>query len=157
MSLVMEDYLRMTQQMLEYAPDLLFPSPAFATAFRAAMAGLTLVQSDIVFAALELLRDILTHECLDPPPVPPPKYPVYAAAIKPVIEAQGLDLTVLLLSGAVGDFPSDSIASVITIFRAICKLWPSQVVGWLPIVLQQLPPKAISYEVKSTFMTDVNR
>ena len=97
--------MRMAQQMFEFAPDLLFPSPAFAIAFRAAMAALTLVQSDIVFAALDFLRDVLTHECLDPPPVPPPRYPVYAAAIRPVIVEQGLELTGLLLSGTVGDFP----------------------------------------------------
>lgn len=153
----MEDYLRMTQQILEYAPDVLFPSPAFSVAFRAAMAGLTLVQSDIVFAALDILRDILTHECLDPPPVPPPKYPAYAAAIKPVIVEQGLELTGLLLSGVVGDFPIDTTSSVITVIRVLGQLWTTQLLSWLPIVLQQLPTTITPDQVKSSFMEDVTR
>lgn len=153
----MEDYLRMAQQTLEFAPDILFPSPAFSVAFRAAMAALTLVQSDIIFAALDFLRDILTHECLDPPPVPPPKYPAYAAAIKPVIAEQGMELTGLLLSGLVCDFPSDATSSVITIIRVLCKLWTSQFLSWLPIVLQQLPTTITPDQVKSGFLADVTR
>ena len=61
---VMEDYLQMLLQMIDFTPDVFFPSPALAVAFRAAMAALTLVHSDIVFAALDLIRTILSHECL---------------------------------------------------------------------------------------------
>ncbi|OBZ78618.1 Uncharacterized protein C11G11.07 [Grifola frondosa] len=97
---VMEDYLQMMLQMIEFAPDVLFTSPAFAIAFRAAMAALTLIHSDIIFAALDLIRSILTHDCLAPVSnvPPPPKFPLYAAAIRPVIEKEGLELTGYLLS-----------------------------------------------------------
>ncbi|KAI0348375.1 ARM repeat-containing protein [Trametopsis cervina] len=154
---VMEDFLRMSQQLLDHTPDILFPSPAFPVTFRAAMASLTLVQTDIVFAALDYIRDILTHDSLDPPAVPPPKFPIYAAAIKAVIEKEGFDLTNLLLSGLVGDFPSDSASSVITVFRVLAKLWPSQLSTWLPLVLQQLPPTSTPDQVKQAFLADVSQ
>ena len=119
----MEDYLRMLQQLVDHAPDVLFPSPAFAIAFRAAMAGLTLIQTDIVFTALDFVRNILTHDCLNPQPNPPPKFPVYAAAIRPVVEAEGLELVGCLLSGLTGDFPEESASSVVTIISVIQCGW----------------------------------
>ncbi|KAI0936668.1 hypothetical protein AcV5_004749 [Taiwanofungus camphoratus] len=155
---VMEDYLQMLLQMLEYTPDVFFPSPAFPIAFRAAMAALTVVHSDIVFAALDLIHNILTHDCLAPPsstPVPP-KFPVYAAAIRPVAQKEGLELTGCLLSGLVGDFPEESTAIVVTIFRVLVALWPTDLVSWLPAVLQQLPPTGTPDQAKTQFMADMS-
>ncbi len=154
---VMEDYLRMLLQMVDYAPDIFFTSPAFPVAFRVAMAGLTLVQADIIFSALDLIRNILAHECLAPSANPPPKFPLYAAAIKPVVQKEGLEFTGCLLSGLVGDFPEDSTASVITIFRVLAELWPSQLLSWLPAVLQQLPSASSPDQAKATFMSDVTQ
>ncbi|KAI0814905.1 ARM repeat-containing protein [Irpex lacteus] len=155
---VLEDYLRVVQQLLDHAPDILFPSQAFPVAFRAALAGLTLIQSDIVFISLDLIRDIVTHESLESPPaVPPPKFPIYAAAIKAVVEKEGLDLTGLLLTGLVGDFPSDSASSIITIFRVLAKFWPSQLLAWLPTVLQQLPSTTTPDQVKQAFLAEVTQ
>ncbi|KAI0673417.1 ARM repeat-containing protein [Trametes maxima] len=154
---VLEDYLQMLLQMIEYTPDVFFPSPAFAVAFRVAMAALSLVHSDIVFAALDLLRTIFTHECLGPTAQPPPpKFPIYAAAIRPVVEREGQELTGYLLVGLVGDFPEESIPMVVTIFRVLGVLWPTQLHAWLPVVVQQLPPTAAPDQVKSSFLADIN-
>ncbi|CDO73497.1 hypothetical protein BN946_scf185013.g132 [Trametes cinnabarina] len=155
---VLEDYLQMLLQMVNNAPDVLFPSPAFPIAFRVAMAALTLVHSDIVFAALDFLRSLVTHDSLNPTTEPPPpKFPIYAAAIKPVVERQGQELTGLLLAGLVGDFPAESIPMVVTIFRVLALLWPTQLHAWLPPIIQQLPSTSAPEQVKSSFLADVNR
>ncbi|KAI0361316.1 ARM repeat-containing protein [Trametes cingulata] len=154
---VLEDYLQMLLQMIEFTPDVFFPSPAFAVAFRVAMAALTLVHSDIVFAALDLLRTIFSHDCLVPTSEPPPpKFPIYAAAIRPVVEREGQELISLLLSGLVGDFPEEAIGMVVTIFRVLGGLWPTQLRAWLPPAVQQLPSTAAPDQVKSLFLTDIN-
>ncbi|RDX50448.1 ARM repeat-containing protein [Lentinus brumalis] len=154
---VMEDYLQMTLQMIDFTPDVFFPSPSLAIAFRAAMAALTLVHSDIVFAALDLIRSILSHDCLQPPTQPPPpKFPVYAAAIQPVVEREGAELTALLLSGSVGDFPEEAMQMVVTIFRVLGSLWPTQLLAWLPPAVQQLPSTTVTDAVKATFISDIN-
>lgn len=148
----------MLLQMIEFTPDVFFPSPAFPIGFRVAMAALTLVHSDIVFAALDLLRTIFSHECLDPNSrPPPPKFPIYAAAIRPVVEREGQELTALLLAGLVGDFPEESIPMVATIFRVLGGLWPTQLLTWLPPIVQQLPPTVAPDQAKSVFITDINR
>ncbi|KAJ3553023.1 hypothetical protein NM688_g3839 [Phlebia brevispora] len=154
---VMEDYIRLSMQLADYAPDVLFTSPAFPIAFRAAMAGLTLIQSDIIFTALDFIRCVLTHDCLNPSAKPSSKFPIYAAAIRPVMEKEGLELTGCLLTGITGDFPEDSASSVITILRVIAMLWPSQLLAWLPVVLQQLPSATTPDQAKTAFLSDVTQ
>jgi len=151
----MEDYLSMINQMIDYAPDILFPSQAFPIAFRAAMAALTVVHSDIIFAALDFIRNTLTHDCLAPSSsvAPPPKFPIYAAAIRPVVGKEGVELTGYLLAGLVGDFPEESTPIVVTIFRVIASLWHAELLSWLPVVLQQL---TLPDQTKSQFLTDMN-
>ena len=124
--------------MLDYAPDIIFPSPAFPVAFRAALAALTVVHTDIIFAALDLIRGIVTHDCLIPSSSPPPKFPIYAAAIKPVVQKEGPELTGFLLSGMVGDFPEESASTVVTIFRQLAVLWQQELLSWLPVILQMV-------------------
>ncbi|ETW87387.1 hypothetical protein HETIRDRAFT_431738 [Heterobasidion irregulare TC 32-1] len=154
---VLEDYLQMLLQMADFAPDLFFESSAFPIAFRVALAALTLVQTDIIFASLDLIRVILTHDCLSPtaPTPPPPKFPVYAAAIRQVIDKEGFELVGLLLTGTVGDFPEESTSATITIFRSLSGLWSTEVLSWVPPVLQRLPPSSAPDEAKARFMTDL--
>ena len=148
----------MLLQMIDYAPDILFPSSAFIVAFRAAMAALTLIQADIVFAALDFIRSVLTHDCLDPSlPSPPPKFPIYASAIRPVIEQEGAALVGCLLTGIVGDFPEDTLSAVVSILRAVSQLWTSQFLSWLPLILERLPASGVPHEAKTQFLSDITR
>lgn len=147
----------MLLQLVEYAPDVLFTSQAFPITFRAAMAGLTLIHSEIVFVALDFVRSVLTHDCLVPQPNPPPKFPIYAAAIRPVIDKEGMEFVGCLLTGITGDFPEESVSSVVTIIRTISMLWSAQLLSWLPVVLQQLPSATTPDQTKTTFLTEVTR
>ena len=155
---VMEDYLQMMLQMIEFAPDIFFPSPAFPIAFRVAMGGLSLVYSDITYAAIDLLRSILAHECLAPSSTPPPpKFPIYANAIRPVVEQEGPVLTGYLISGLVGDFPEESIHMVCTIFRVLATLWPSLLLAWLPPAVQPLLSSTAPDAAKAAFIAEMNK
>jgi transportin-3 len=149
----------MLLQMVDLAPDIFFQSSAFPLAFKAAMAALTVIHSDIIFASLDLFRIILTHDCLTPASTapPPPKFPLYAAAIEGVMEKDGFDLVGYLLSGLVGDFPEDSTSAVVSIFRAISSIWSSQLLSWLPNVVQQLPATTAPNQAKTQFLTEVTR
>ncbi|KAG6853580.1 hypothetical protein C0991_003104 [Blastosporella zonata] len=152
---VLEDYVQMLLRLADKGPDIFFQSSAFPLAFRAAMAALTVVHSDIIFAALDLFRVILTHDCLSSSPHPPPKFPLYAAAIVAVFEKEGYELVGYLLAGLMSDFPEDSTSTLVSIFRAISFAWGSQLISCLPVVLEQLPPAAATHEAKSRFLSDV--
>lgn len=155
----MEDYLQLLLQMLEFAPDVLFPSAALPIAFRAAMASLTLVQADVVFAALDFISSVISHDCLNQSPTtpPPPKFPAYAAAIQPLIAKEGQELVGYLLAGLTGDFPEETASKVVSIFRTMAGNWPTALLSWLPPVVQQLPSGLIPDPVKTQFMNDVTR
>ena len=145
----------MLLQYVSLAPDILFISSAFPLAFRAAMTGLTVVHSDIIFAALDFFRVVLSHDCLDPQAVPPPKFPIYATAIHDVVRTNGLTLVACILNGLVGDFPEEATATIVSIFRIIAYIWPTQLSAWLPQVLEQLPPQSAPTEAKSQFLSEV--
>ncbi|KAJ7492711.1 armadillo-type protein [Mycena latifolia] len=156
---VLEDYLRMLTSMVPSAPDIFFQSSAFPLAFRTAMAALSLVHTDIIFASLDLFMLILTHDCLNPAPSvpPPPKFPIYRSAIEAVVQKDGFQFLTYLLNGLVGDFPEDSTSLVVSIFRAISWIWGAQLISWLPAVLQELPASAAPQEARTQFLSDVSR
>lgn len=147
----------MLLRLIEFAPDIYFQSPAFPLAFRAAMAALTVVHSDIIFASLDLIRSTLTHDSIvSNSSTQPPRFPAFASAIRGVFEKEGFELVGFLLSGLVGDFPEDSTSAVVSIFRVISSAWTSQLLSWLPLVLQQMPT-TVPNQAKAQFLSDVTR
>lgn len=156
--LVLEDYLQLLLQMTDHAPDILFESSAFPIAFEVTMAALSLIQSDVIFAALNFLRIVMTHDCLVPHALstPPPKFPIYASAIRLVVDKEGFKLVGLLLSGLVGDFPEETSSYTISIFRVLATLWSAELLAWCPVVLQQLPVSSVPDQAKTQFMKDLS-
>ena len=121
------------------------------------MAPLTLVHSDIIFETLDLFRIMFTHDCLLPSVQQPPKFSIFATAIHEVVEKEGFAFVGYLLAGLVGDFPEDSIPSVVSVFGVVSALWTEQLLSWLPPVLEQLPTATSPHQAKGQFMTDVTR
>ncbi|KAJ8083950.1 Nuclear import receptor [Marasmius tenuissimus] len=154
---VLEDYIQMLIQLIQQAPDIFFQSTVFLTAFRASTAGLTIVQSDTIFAALDLFRMIFSHDCLDPhpPKASPPNFILYANSIHSVVDLAGSEFLGYLLSGLVGNFPPESDSMVVSIFRSISTTWPTQVLSWTPHILQQLPASAAPNPIKEQFLTQL--
>ncbi|KAH0590836.1 hypothetical protein H2248_000956 [Termitomyces sp. 'cryptogamus'] len=152
---VLEDYVQMLLKLVDKSPDIFFQSSAFPVAFRASMAALTVVHTDVIFAALDLFRIILTHNCLSDNLSPPPKFPLYAAAIQAAFEKEGYELVGYLLAGLMSDFPEDSTSTVVSVFRSIASTWGPQLLSWLPMILGQLPVAAATNEAKTRFLSDI--
>ncbi|PPQ92687.1 hypothetical protein CVT25_013994 [Psilocybe cyanescens] len=153
---VLEDYLQMLLQLISLAPDILFLSSSFALAFRCAMAGLTVVHSDIIFATLDLFRSILTHDCMEPPlPSIPAKYPMYAAVIRDTMSKEGSKFLEYVLKGFVGDFPEDAASTVVSIFRSLAAYFPNPLLVWLRQVLVLLPVTSVPNESKAQLLQEV--
>ncbi|KIK70888.1 hypothetical protein GYMLUDRAFT_32963 [Collybiopsis luxurians FD-317 M1] len=152
---VLDDYVRLSNQMLRTIPNIYFDSTIFPSAFQAASAALTLVQSDVVNSALELFQDIFSHPCLDPSTPNPPNFITYANNIHNVLNSQGANFVGGLLMGLVGDFPPESDSIVISIFRIMAATWPTQMLAWLPDVLQRMPPAIVPDKVKQKFLTEI--
>ena len=153
---VLEDYIQMLLQFVSLAPDILFVSSGFPLAFRAAMTGLTVVHTDIIYAALDFFRVVLTHDCLEPQAVSSPKFSIYAKAIHDAVSANGLTLVACILNGLVGDFPEEAIPTIVSILRMFAYIWPTQLLAWLPQALEQLPPQSVPIQAKTQFLSEVS-
>lgn len=147
----------MLLQLFNLAPDILFTSTAFPTAFRVAVSALTLVQPDLIFAALDLIYGLITHDCLLPHSSSPPKFPIYATAIRSAVDEYGLELSGCLLSGITGDYHEETTTQIALTFRTLATYWSPQLLAWLPVILQRLPPTAIPDQAKSEFLAEVTR
>ncbi|THH33518.1 hypothetical protein EUX98_g661 [Antrodiella citrinella] len=154
---VLEDYVRMLLQMFDLTPDVLFTSSSFPTALRASMTALTFVQADIILAALEFIANVITHDCLVPSSSPPPSFPIYASAIRSALQKDGLELSGYLLSGLTGEFPEECPPIIIAIFRRLATYWSSELIAWLPIVLQRLNSNLVPDQAKSDFLSEMTR
>ena len=159
----MEDYLHYLLRMLEFCPDLLFLSPSFPNTFRAVLSALTLYQHDIIYPSLEFILNMMRHDCLmtltaaTAPSPPPPNFPLYAAAIRGVIEEQGFSLVGFLLTGMLSHFPEDSISTVVTTFKILAQVWPQQIVAWLPSASGHIPDASLPVASRNAFISDFTR
>ena len=154
----MEDYLHLLLTLADLCPDVLFESPSFHTGFRAVTASLMTVHSDIIFASLDFIKTVLTHDALLPVThSTPPKFPIYASDIHQVIEAEGLQLSGLLLTGLLGDFPEESISNIVAIFRMLGTIWPKQLLSWIPNVLGHLPTTPAFSGATTQFLSDMTK
>jgi transportin-3 len=151
----LEDYLQMLKQIVENTPDIFFESPAFEATFNPLLAALTLVQTDVIWASLEVIRTILSHPCLERHTNPPPKFVLFATAIELAVRKHGLNLVAGLLGGLVGQFPEEAISTVVASFRYLASLWPVQLLEWLAPALQALPPTAAPTQARTQFLADV--
>lgn len=142
-------------QVLHQTPDIYFDPLLFPLAFQANCAALTIVQSDVVCSALDTFQAIFNHQCLDPSTPNPPNFIAYANTIHNVLESQGANFIGFLLMGLIGDFPPETDSLVISIFRIVATTWPTQMLVWLPDVLQRMPPTTVPVQVKQKFIADV--
>ncbi|KAL1709000.1 armadillo-type protein [Schizophyllum commune] len=154
---VLEDYLHFLLPLLDRTPDVFFRSNAFPLAFQICMASLTVVHTEVLVAALEVVRDILSHDCLSTQPtaVPTSDFPVYATAIQDVLEKNGQAFVACVLSGMIGDFPEDCLSSIIVIFRMLASVFPAQMSAWIQNVAPTLPVSAGLVPARQQFVTEI--
>ncbi|KAJ3779117.1 armadillo-type protein [Lentinula raphanica] len=152
---VLDDYVQLSMQVLHQAPDIYFDPATFPLAFQATCAALTVVQSDVLCSALDMFQAIFHHQCLDPSAPNPPNFITYAHTIHNVLDSQGANFIGFLLTGLIGDFPPETDSLVISIFRIVASIWPTQMLAWLPNVLQRMPSMSVPVQVKQKFLADI--
>lgn len=153
----MEDYVHFLLQLVDHMPDVLFLSAAFPTAFQAALTCLELPSDDILFAALDLIRNIVGHDSVhptDPTQLPPPKFPLYAQAIREAVGITGQQAVKLLMNGLVSSFSQDMTPLVMSIILTFARLWPQDLASWMAEAVAKLPANALPPGVAEPFLAD---
>lgn len=138
--------------MAEYAPSIVFNSPAFPAALQCVTAATTLAFPNIVMAALDTLREIIGHESLAPNPSTPAAFVAFAPVIKSTVATIAPQLVPTLIQTLV-DGIEDASSSILTILRLMAVDFEQQLVQAVPSAVQALPPKYMSEQDKAQFMT----
>jgi transportin-3 len=154
---VLEDYLHMLKQILDNTPDIYFEATSSSQALRIVTAALIVIQTEVAWTALEHVRNLLQHPCLEQRPNPPPSFPMFAAVINQGVNTEGKQIVQNLVAGLAEEppLPDDSTSMVITSFRSLAALWPLRLMEWLPIALELMP--AAPAPARKKFFDEVAR
>ncbi len=168
---LIEDYIHACTAVVTNAPSILYLSPVFPHAFRAALAGLSLYHPQIIHASLSFIRDIVGHDALSMPTTPsqpgtplppeltdpsaapsPEALAAFAANIRHTVGEHGYQLASVLLSGLVTSFPPDAMPLVISIVRILAAVFPREMATWIPIVAEALPATTVPVPDRTRFI-----
>ncbi|KAI5479719.1 mRNA transport regulator (Mtr10) [Pseudohyphozyma bogoriensis] len=153
---VLDDYVHLVADIVEYAPALLFLSPSFPGAFQTALSTATLLSPAVALAALDAIRAVIGHESLHQAAggqvygVPFP--PTFAPAITAVIDSVAFQLVSILVEGLV-DGMEDVSSNALTLLRVMAAQFPSQLAASVPNAIEALEVRFASAAEKTEFMT----
>lgn len=169
---VLDDYINTCLATLHTAPSMLLLSPQFPQVFRAALAALTLLKTEIVANALEFVLGIVGHDALMMPvTASQPGTPLaathaqgadgtpsvedmasFAAAIRHVVGQQGFQLASVLLNGLVTQFSPEVMPVVNTTLKVLSSGFAAEMAAWVPGIVEQLPTNNVPDKDKVTFV-----
>lgn len=149
--LVLDDYVHLLADIIEYAPSTLFLSPVFPAAFQTALSSATLLAPSIALAALDAIRAVVGHECLQPQPQAafPPEF---AGAISEVVNTVAFQLTSILVEALV-DGVEDVSGNALTLLRVLSIHFIQPLTASVPSAIENLPVKMASAAERSEFMS----
>ncbi|MBW0475818.1 hypothetical protein O181_015533 [Austropuccinia psidii MF-1] len=157
---VIEDYIYLLTNMIEKCPEMIISSPCFAPSFPVVLTSLEFFAPGPLSATLNYIREILGHSSLEntsmngvDTPVAPAGFTLLAQAIQSLIIQHGYPLCEILLRRLLTDFPEDTVSSVIALFRLLSDRFPNEISAWLPVVAENLPERAISFNEKQKFLS----
>lgn len=161
---VLDDYVHVIADLIEYSPHILLLSPAFPTAFQAILSSLTLLSPAILLSTLDAVRSIIGHESLCFDPTDPSYnlsaadtalYPAFATAIRSVVEPSSLQLVELLVNELVS-FSEDTGSNVLTIFRVMSIAFPATLNSTVPACVSRIGDKLVDDAGKTKFVNQFN-
>lgn len=158
---MLDDYVHLICDIIEYQPQVLFLSPVFPSAFQSVLSALTLLSPAIVLSALDAIRAIIGHDSLQfdsSDPNPPPfssAFPHFALTIRSTIEGCMFQLVGLLLDGLVKGL-EDTASNVLTCFRLLSLQFSDSFKINVQLALEELHSKALSGEVRLEFLNRFN-
>jgi len=159
---VIEDFFRLTQDVLLYHSHKAIPSPLMSNILAAATSTLVILKEEPLMATLHFLRDILGYGNTDAPfssfdqrqRTNPPSI---QATVKQLILVQGLELTQRLISGMMFTFPQDCYPDASGVLLGLFQLLPHETAQWVKATLALVPEGSITSAEQEKLLTNINR
>ncbi|KAL2356513.1 armadillo-type protein [Cryomyces antarcticus] len=162
---VIEDFFRLTVDVLSFHPHKIIPSQLMVSIFQAACSALALLKEEPLLATLQFLRDFLAYggeasptsfygdEATRPRGNPPETQ----TAVKRLLTVEGEILVQRVLVGMMYSFPRDCFPDASGVLLAMFQLMPEQVATWLGNTVALLPPGSISPQESERLLNNVRQ
>lgn len=159
---VIEDFFRLTVDVLLYYPYKAISSPLITPILSAASTALTLLKEEPLIATLHFLRDFLAYGGPDSPSsdygqASQGNPPEIQAAVKRLLLDQGEEMVQRVMTGMMYSFPRDCIPDASGVLLAMFQLMPEQVAVWVKNTVSMLPPGSISPQEAERLVNNINQ
>jgi transportin-3 len=163
---VIEDFFRLSTDVLLYHPNKLLASNLMEPVLSAASTSLTLLKVEPVMATLHFLRDFLAYGG-DDAPSPAfdahdgtyqlrPNPPQIKQTVHTHITTQGASLVQRCMTGMMYSFPQDCIPDASGVLLALFELVPREVALWIAQTIDLLPAGSLAAEEKDMLLRRVS-
>ncbi|KAK5107770.1 hypothetical protein LTR62_000694 [Meristemomyces frigidus] len=164
---VIEDFFRMTADVLLYHPHNLIPSALTPSILAAASTSLTLLKEEPLMATLHFLRDFLAY---GHPDIPSSHFsesdgtytnrtnaPEIQAAVRQLTLASGEEITQRCLTGMMYTFPADCFPDASGVLLALFQLLPNETAGWTGRTVQLLPAGSVAPQESERLLRNIQQ
>ncbi|KAM3419573.1 hypothetical protein BST61_g2913 [Cercospora zeina] len=164
---VIEDFFRLSTDVLLYHPNKIVASDLMGTILRAATTSLTLLKEEPIIATLHFLRDFLAYGGEDAPSPAfdahdgtysnRPNPPQVQQTVKDLVKATGEDLTQRCLTGMMYTFPPDCFPDASGVLLALFQLVPKDTANWVGKTVSMLPAGSIAPQEQERLLRNIGQ
>ena len=164
---VIEDFFRLTTDVLLYHPRPFLLSPLTPTLLSAASTSLTLLKEQPLIATLHFLRDFLAYGTDSAPSshfnqddgtyANRPNPPEMQAAVHKLTLAAGEELTQRCMTGMMYTFPPDCFPDASGVLLALFQLESRAVAAWTAKTVQMLPQGSIAPQEQERLLRNIGQ
>jgi transportin-3 len=146
---LIEDFFRLTIDMLQHHTSRAFTSPLMSDIFAAACHALSLLKLEVLMTTLHFLRDFISYGSPNPASSrlsddrPLANESDIIEKVKGLLLQHGENLTQRVLTGMMYSFPEDCIPDASGVVLDMLRVLPDQTGAWIAATLVQLPQGAI--------------
>ena len=163
---VIEDFFRLSSDILIYHSSNLLLSNLIAPILSAASTSLTLLKEEPLIATLHFLRDFLAYGTEDAPASnfdqdgqyrPRPNPPQIQSSVRALVLAEGEQLVQRCLTGMMYTFPADCFPDASGVLLALFQLLPTEVANWTAKTVGMLPEGSIAPQEQERLLRNIQQ
>lgn len=149
---VVEDFFRLMTDALHGNADMFFSSKYLETTLQACMASLSIEQTDSLTSILRFLRDVLAWSLATPPASGQNISAQSQAALHGLIVKYGEQLTGLIFTGQIYNFPRDCVGDASGAMLSLLEFQPAAALSWIETSFDRLPQGSVGPAEKTKFL-----
>lgn len=164
---VIEDFFRLSTDVLLYHPNKIVASSLMPSILSAASTSLTLLKEEPLIATLHFLRDFLGYGGEDAPPSAfdpndgtyklNPNPPQVQNTVKKLTADEGENLVQRCMTGMMYTFPQDCFPDASGVLLAMFQLMPREVGQWVAKTVQMLPQGSIAPQEQERLLRNIQQ